>query len=247
MAKLNDLIGRYDNIWIGLHSDTEAWKWSLENQDYYGDEGEAGFRMWNNDEPNGDGYYKVCAAMLRTEYTTQSFICVNETMSWMEAQSYCREHYSDLASVRNQTENDQMNMMATTSEYTWIGLYRDSWKWSDGSAHTFSNWAPSAPSTSHKDSCAVSNSGKWSNQDCNSRRKFICYRVPTMRKQVLKVVLKNTHSSVDMEELKEDILQKLSERLDRGLTEGVKLRWAEQSDGKSFHKKNTDKKNCTPK
>lgn len=33
--------------------------------------------------------------------------------------------------------------------------------------------------------------------------------VPTMRKQVLKVVLKNTHSSVDMEELKEDILQKV--------------------------------------
>ncbi len=66
LAKLNDLISNYDNIWIGLHTDTEAWRWCLENQDYYGEE-EAGFRMWAHGEPNaGLAHYKVCASVLNT-------------------------------------------------------------------------------------------------------------------------------------------------------------------------------------
>ncbi|XP_045886735.1 uncharacterized protein LOC123957741 [Micropterus dolomieu] len=59
--------------------------------------------------------------------TSSSFIFVNDLKTWSEAQSYCREHYTDLASVRNRTENAQINKLAQYKPI-WIGLYRDSWK-----------------------------------------------------------------------------------------------------------------------
>lgn len=63
LAQLNELLEGKLNTWIGLQADAEAWKWSLQKPGFYG-EGEAGFRMWNADEPNGGpAYYKLCAAM----------------------------------------------------------------------------------------------------------------------------------------------------------------------------------------
>lgn len=61
-TKLNQLLQSQLYVWIGLHADTDAWSWSLENQDYYG-LGEAGFRMWAPFEPNDDGNYQVCVLM----------------------------------------------------------------------------------------------------------------------------------------------------------------------------------------
>uniref|UniRef100_A0A3Q0SEW7 C-type lectin domain-containing protein n=1 Tax=Amphilophus citrinellus TaxID=61819 RepID=A0A3Q0SEW7_AMPCI len=63
VTKLRAVLRGIQKIWIGLQADTASWRWSLENQDYYG-EGEAGFRRWAVGEPNGTIYYRVCAAML---------------------------------------------------------------------------------------------------------------------------------------------------------------------------------------
>uniref|UniRef100_A0A3Q1ID68 C-type lectin domain-containing protein n=1 Tax=Anabas testudineus TaxID=64144 RepID=A0A3Q1ID68_ANATE len=85
LAQLNQVIGGYTNVWIGLRPDPEAWRWSLENQDNPG-EGEAGFRMWAAGEPNtGLSYYIFCGAMLKTGewadmpcITVLFFICYDE-------------------------------------------------------------------------------------------------------------------------------------------------------------------------
>uniref|UniRef100_A0A3P9ATG8 C-type lectin domain-containing protein n=1 Tax=Maylandia zebra TaxID=106582 RepID=A0A3P9ATG8_9CICH len=61
-------------------------------------------------------------------------------MNWIQAQNYCRKTYTDLASVRNQSEIPQLKAIATST--AWIGLYRNSWKWSDGSTLSFTNWFP---------------------------------------------------------------------------------------------------------
>lgn len=106
---------------------------------------------------------------------SSSFVFVYLAMSWTGAQQYCRDHYTDLASVRNQTENDQMKKM-TVLTYTWIGLYRDSWKWTDGSPLSFSNWVPGlAPTAAQTDTCAASDVGKWINLGCSVKFYFACF------------------------------------------------------------------------
>ena len=70
---------------------------------------------------------------------------VNEGMTWTEAQSYCRTHHTDLASVRSQTENDQIKEMLPANTNVWIGLFKDPWKWSDGSNSSFRCWSGSQP------------------------------------------------------------------------------------------------------
>lgn len=63
LARVRELTKGLLNTWIGLHTNTESWRWSLENQGSDGED-KAEFMMWNDDEPNGSGYYRVCAAML---------------------------------------------------------------------------------------------------------------------------------------------------------------------------------------
>ncbi|XP_051259609.1 lymphocyte antigen 75-like [Dicentrarchus labrax] len=263
LAKLNTLIENNSSVWIGLKPVTKAWTWSLQNQSYYGD-GEADFRVWAVGEPSAPQYYTLCVSMggdghwkdelceakftflccnKSAENTSSSFIFVNESKTWKAAQSYCRQHYTDLASVRNQSENDLMKDKVPSGHQMWIGLYRDTWSWSDGSVHSFTNWAPSSPSISTEHSCAFSKLGKWYNLNCSIELNFVCYTAPAMKRQVVKVVLKKKHGpSVDMDKLKEDILEGFNKRLkDRGLNEDVELRWVKQPDGKIFHKEEKEK------
>lgn len=90
MAQMTNLImmNSIQSVWFGLQTDTgiNTWRWSLENQDYYG-EGQAAFRMWNVDQPNYDpGLYKSCAAMLLNGHwgaddceSTFPFFCYNKS------------------------------------------------------------------------------------------------------------------------------------------------------------------------
>ncbi len=61
------------------------------------------------------------------------------TKTWIDAQEYCRDHYTDLAIIRSQEDNDQITQLIySLGVFVWIGLYRDSWKWSDQSNITSS-------------------------------------------------------------------------------------------------------------
>ncbi|KAM3598462.1 uncharacterized protein V6R79_018289 [Siganus canaliculatus] len=248
----NELLPLLDGVpdaWIGLHADADSWRWS---------EGDSGVRLWAAGEPNGNKYYyKLCVALLPSNGwadqlcdsqhkffcsngSESSFVFVNEPKTWDEAQRYCREHYVDLVTVRNKEDNSLLHSLNPT-EFTWIGLFKDSWKWSDGSALSFSSWATDAPSNVTYHICGASGSGGWLNRACSDQRPFLCYseyRAPPTVKRVVRVVLKKSDPTVDLEELKDGILQKFSQRLkDYGLSTGVKLRWVKQSDGKVFKKK----------
>ncbi|XP_078140656.1 C-type mannose receptor 2-like [Centroberyx gerrardi] len=261
MAKLNEILGRHYKgiVWIGLYDDINSWRWSLENKSYYSEE-EAEFRMWGGNEP--DNLYNnescvfidwagmwldapcsfkqpfICYNGAIEAQDSSRFILVNESKTWTEAQSYCRERYTDLASVRNQAENDEIKMKNQGSN-AWIGLFRDLWKWSDGSATSFTNWNTenSEPNGYIAESCVASRYGKWEDWPCSQRFYFACYNDVPVTKQVVRVKLTKTDSSVDLEDLKEAILQQMNQRLkDRGLSGDVKLRWVKQPDGKIFHK-----------
>ncbi|XP_026054862.1 macrophage mannose receptor 1-like [Carassius auratus] len=144
-----------DRVWIGLQ---DAWVWSLNYSDFYrGDESQ--FRKWGPDQPNGDG---DCIYMNNDGQwhdvdcrTTRYFICYNgsskgfvpvqEQKNWIEAQKHCREKHTDLASVRNESENEQIKNL-TSPNQAWIGLQRF-WVWSDNSKFISPLWSSGQPNS----------------------------------------------------------------------------------------------------
>uniref|UniRef100_A0A667WDL9 C-type lectin domain-containing protein n=1 Tax=Myripristis murdjan TaxID=586833 RepID=A0A667WDL9_9TELE len=100
------------------------------------------------------------------------WILVNERKTWSDAQSYCRQRYTDLASIRNLAENEEIRGLI--NDTSWIGLFRDAWKWSDGSTMSFSKWADNHPSEGDKH-CVASHLGKWLDYSCSNRFYFVCY------------------------------------------------------------------------
>uniref|UniRef100_G3Q8R7 C-type lectin domain-containing protein n=1 Tax=Gasterosteus aculeatus aculeatus TaxID=481459 RepID=G3Q8R7_GASAC len=109
---------------------------------------------------------------------TASFVKVDTLSNWTEAQRFCRENYVDLASVRNQQENDIINFLS--DGFFWIGLHREK-QWSDGSTSLFRIWKIGQPSFIGEGcvSTAFNDSGRWSEQDCSLSLPFICYTTNT--------------------------------------------------------------------
>ncbi|XP_059382944.1 macrophage mannose receptor 1-like [Carassius carassius] len=184
---------RTDRVWIGLQ---DAWVWSLNNSDFYrGNESQ--FRKWGSNQPNGDGdciYMNNDGQWHDMDCKTQKhFICYNgsskgfvpvqEQKNWTDAQNYCRQNHTDLASVRNETENNQIqniiNQNLTSDHQAWIGLHR-SWNWSDNSNFIFNLWSSGEPNSrdgrnSICVSTGISGEGRWTDERCSDQHLFVCY------------------------------------------------------------------------
>ncbi|XP_047197644.1 uncharacterized protein LOC118102232 [Hippoglossus stenolepis] len=262
MKKLKDTVsaaGHSSEVWIGLFSHID-WKWS----DGFNQSG-AEYRRWGPSDPN----FSQAFCVVQTEHVIwydsechvhipfvcyrgtledSDFVLVDTTKNWSEAQRHCREHYTDLVTVRNNADRDKIHNLKPAYQYVWIGLYRDpQFYWSDGSNYSFSSWYQGDnPLGSMKVVCGVADlGGKWRLFPCEERKPFVCYSVSTV-KTLVKVRVELQDSSVDLNDpaVKEQILKELQERLkEKGLS-GVTLKWREKADGKVFHKeeKGSDKK-----
>ncbi|XP_039885410.1 receptor-type tyrosine-protein phosphatase H-like isoform X2 [Simochromis diagramma] len=189
--------------WIGLHDDLEnSWRWSLNDSSFYG-QGETTFRNWYANEPDNLNGQQYCVALLSgspyngtwddrdcddilnfvcyngTINGQESFVKVNLPMNWTDAQSFCRNNYVDLPSIRNQTENDKIKVTANGS-FVWIGLYRQK-VWSDGSYSLFQFWATGQPDSGNEQCVAAdfSDSGRWSDELCSNSFSSICFTTTT--------------------------------------------------------------------
>ncbi|CAK6982038.1 macrophage mannose receptor 1-like, partial [Scomber scombrus] len=168
--------------WSDRHAEVEFTNWAKGEPSNYGsgqyctemsDTGE-----WN-DLPCALTRQAVCSSVRGSDVT---FILILRPMSWTEAQSYCRANYTDLATVRNEAENQEVKNL-TDGEKVWIGLFRDSWKWSDGSNSSFRYWASGEPHNNvGKEDCVAVNfnhSGGWEDWNCGYNKPFICSKVFT--------------------------------------------------------------------
>uniref|UniRef100_A0A3Q1IH76 C-type lectin domain-containing protein n=1 Tax=Anabas testudineus TaxID=64144 RepID=A0A3Q1IH76_ANATE len=112
----------------------------------------------------------------------------NETKTWSEAQTYCRERYTDLATVDNEDDMEQL-ITATGIGYqgeVWIGLHDNSfdWEWSLGNLKyyqandwNFRKWYPGEPNNARTKGqlCVVSLQGYLYDYFCNDLYAFVCY------------------------------------------------------------------------
>ncbi|KPP58243.1 macrophage mannose receptor 1-like, partial [Scleropages formosus] len=192
----------FGQAWIGLFDDVNSWHWSLSDSSFYST-GETSFRNWESGEPDNLGGQEYCAAMTPggtwDSYSCQErllFICFAENdpnryivislaRGWTEAQTYCRKFYTDLVSVRTKAENDKILQTVLANfvvpKLLWIGLFRDSWKWSDLEDSTFRNWDTWEPDNAllYEQCAAVYllqvDSGGWADQLCDILLPFFCY------------------------------------------------------------------------
>uniref|UniRef100_A0A3B5K6S5 C-type lectin domain-containing protein n=1 Tax=Takifugu rubripes TaxID=31033 RepID=A0A3B5K6S5_TAKRU len=73
-----------------------------------------------------------------------TYVFVNKSMNWRDARTFCRAHHTDLAFVRNSSENGRIAALLPAD--AWIGLFRVSWKkWSDQERVSFTDWGEGQP------------------------------------------------------------------------------------------------------
>ncbi|KAI4905248.1 hypothetical protein NFI96_024612 [Prochilodus magdalenae] len=106
---------------------------------------------------------------------TPSYYFISENMSWSDSQSYSRRSYTDLVSIRDQTQNEAVKTAGLISSTSfWIGLLRDDWEWTDGGRSAYRNWGTGQPRSSSD--CVQLRKGKWNSVPCsNPQSAPLCY------------------------------------------------------------------------
>lgn len=104
-------------------------------------------------------------------------------VTWYEAQDNCRLEDMELASGRSKTEKKVLQkILHNEPGHTplWVGLFNNTWAWSDGIESSFRYWGPTGPGGTG--SCAMfdSSSKAWTLNDCETRRYFYCYNGKNM-------------------------------------------------------------------
>lgn len=113
----------------------------------------------------------------------RDYFYVNMAKTWLEAQSYCREKHTDLATVDNmremQTLIDQVDLFYLGD--VWIGLRKGAetrWGWSmgDDTIQQYNMLKTTSSTFLTNGSCgAISQDGYWYSLNCFSLQRFICH------------------------------------------------------------------------
>uniref|UniRef100_A0A3P8UEN7 C-type lectin domain-containing protein n=1 Tax=Amphiprion percula TaxID=161767 RepID=A0A3P8UEN7_AMPPE len=114
-----------------------------------------------------------------------SYYFVNNPLTWNESQTYCRQKYTDLATIENTEDMKELESLVSSANIkseVWFGLYSEiNWKWSDGftgSGAEYRAWADRGNKFAMGSFC-VSSWTNWSSINCDLLRRFICYRLHT--------------------------------------------------------------------
>ncbi|XP_073705446.1 macrophage mannose receptor 1-like [Garra rufa] len=236
--------GYSGSAWIGLYSPgVKRWIWSIGDPNSQNG-------MWSPGEPNGDGecvrsfngswYDESCSSVLPFVCFNEStgFIVTETAMTWRDAQSYCRQHHTDLVSISSPEQQKRIPNELSL----WIGLFLDSWAWANQWNHYFRYWAADQRSMiSGSGNCvgmSTNYSGKWAKYICDMRQPFICYgNDKLIKKQTIRVKLTcNGKCTLNDPSLQTTILNEISKKLrSMGLESDKKLSWKKGEGGEVFH------------
>ncbi|KAL7841466.1 hypothetical protein SRHO_G00251570 [Serrasalmus rhombeus] len=249
--------------WVGLYNDINSWRCSYENTPLE-------LKKWATNEPDnqyglewcvatgGDGLWRDVYCLVKVDFLcyderktgTAKFLLISDTKrTWQDAQAYCRQFHTDLACPKDETENTLLRSMVLAS-LTWIGFYRDSWKWSDKTNISTLSWNMGQPDNAGgRENCAYAvdglfygiSAGWFADGSCSSRQAFFCQSdVIQKKKQILSVVVQ-PDNNVNDPAVKAAVLEKMQHKLkEQGLAHNITLRWREQPDGTVFNKKKAE-------
>lgn len=110
------------------------------------------------------------------------FHLIDISKSYEEAKEYCRDMYTDLATIHSLRDmNNLINLVSTTNPArAWIGLETGDtwlwhWTWPDQKLD-FLNWRRGEPQERSEDACgAMDQHGEWFESDCEIKRPFVCH------------------------------------------------------------------------
>ncbi|KAK3507648.1 hypothetical protein QTP70_032244 [Hemibagrus guttatus] len=245
--------------WIGLYDDVDSWRWSLNELPLK----DVTYTNWYSGQPDNYAGKEACAVIYI--YGTwadtictglRPFICYNANfsdsakfigisslyLSWTDAQAYCRTHHTDLASALNSSDNNFLFQLRNIQGDSWIGLYRDTWKWSDGTVATNLPWYPGEPNNYYVNEKCVSHINKLFNDYlCETPAYFYCHTIPPVREQqIVRLRVKSDGSVLDPA-VQSYILEQMKQKLkEKGMLENTTVTWRVQPDGNIFHKINKD-------
>lgn len=132
-----------------------------------------------------------CGVVSGAQFPVRQYFYVSTKMSWYDAQSYCREKYTDLAIFENMADIQRVVKPAT---YAWIGLYDDqtawkgimgnktnSWRWSATGQTSQTGYqafnTPTEPNyVAAAELCVIMTTiGKWHDVNCADLNFFVCF------------------------------------------------------------------------
>ncbi|XP_025767633.1 C-type lectin lectoxin-Thr1-like [Oreochromis niloticus] len=175
-----------------------------------------------------------------TKQGADQYILNTQGMVWTAARDYCRTHYTDLTSLRNDAEYQIVQEVA--SGYgVYVGLFKDSWEWSDQTDSSFRYWrANMAVSTVGTQNCVALlkvNSGKWGDRACTETNPFICECRNKLSFIKLRISPQDSMLDLNNPSVQADILEQMSQKLRSYNTTAVfHLKWRKQIDGRVFTK-----------
>lgn len=120
--------------------------------------------------------------------TWGKYVYISERMSWHDAQIYCRVFHTDLAPVSSRRDILQLDTLASSWEYIWIGLERDStdrrkWNWSGGGEVSTFFWRDGQPQNRTDEDYGVIHRSRFHDATPFDHKPFFCYSPTVVRER----------------------------------------------------------------